>query len=41
MPPHHIQQYPRHSSIAMTSIYLHTEDDSRHARTTGSAQEAR
>jgi len=41
MPLHHIQQNLRHSSIATTSIYLHTEDDARHARTTASAQEAR
>lgn len=40
MPLHHIQQNLRHRSIATTSIYLHTEDDARHARTTASAQEA-
>lgn len=40
MPLHHIQQNLRHSSIATTSIYLHTEDDARHARTTASTQEA-
>lgn len=40
MPLHHIQQNLRHSSIATTSIYLHSEDDARHARTTASAREA-
>lgn len=40
MPLHHIQQNLRHSSIATTSIYLHAEDDARHARTTGATQEA-
>ncbi|WP_243048741.1 tyrosine-type recombinase/integrase [Dyella sp. RRB7] len=33
-PIHHIQQNLRHSSIATTSIYLHAEDDARHATTT-------
>jgi integrase len=33
-PIHHVQQNLRHSSIATTSIYLHTEDDARHAATT-------
>jgi integrase len=33
-PIHHIQQNLRHSSIATTSIYLHAEDDARHAMTT-------
>lgn len=33
-PIHHIQQNLRHSSIATTSIYLHAEDDARHAATT-------
>lgn len=36
MPPHHTQQYLRHSSIATASIYLHVEDDARHVRTTAS-----
>lgn len=36
MPLHHIQQNLRHSSIATTSIYLHAEDDARHASTTAS-----
>lgn len=40
MPLHHIQQNLRHSSIATTSIYLHAEDDARHARTTAAAPEA-
>jgi site-specific recombinase XerD len=29
----HIQRNLRHASIAVTSIYLHTEDDARHADT--------
>lgn len=33
-PIHHIQQNLRHSSIATTSIYLHAEEDARHASTT-------
>jgi integrase len=33
-PIHHIQQNLRHSSIATTSLYLHAEDDARHAATT-------
>ena len=33
-PVHHIQHNLRHSSIATTSIYLHAEDDARHASTT-------
>lgn len=33
-PLHHIQKNLRHSSIATTSIYLHAEDDARHAATT-------
>ncbi len=33
-PLHHIQHNLRHSSIATTSIYLHAEDDARHASTT-------
>jgi integrase/recombinase XerC len=33
-PIHHVQQNLRHSSIATTSIYLHAEDDARHASTT-------
>ncbi|QEE24786.1 tyrosine-type recombinase/integrase [Rhodanobacter glycinis] len=33
-PIHHIQKNLRHSSIATTSIYLHAEDDARHAATT-------
>jgi len=33
-PIHYIQQNLRHSSIATTSIYLHAEDDLRHASTT-------
>lgn len=40
VPLHHIQQNLRHSSIATTSIYLHAEDDARHARTTAVTQEA-
>jgi integrase len=35
-PVHHIQHNLRHSSIATTSIYLHAEDDARHASTTQS-----
>ncbi len=34
IPLHHIQQNLRHSSIATTSIYLHAEEDARHASTT-------
>lgn len=34
MPLHHIQRNLRHSSIATTSLYLHAEDDARHASTT-------
>ncbi|WP_445147374.1 tyrosine-type recombinase/integrase [Dyella sp. Tek66A03] len=37
-PVHHIQQNLRHSSIATTSIYLHAEDDARHATTTQGAR---
>ncbi|WP_284396606.1 tyrosine-type recombinase/integrase [Dyella lipolytica] len=33
-PVHHIQHNLRHSSIATTSIYLHAEEDARHASTT-------
>jgi len=33
-PIHHIQHNLRHSSIATTSIYLHAEEDARHASTT-------
>ena len=33
-PIHHIQQNLRHSSIGTTSIYLHAEEDARHASTT-------
>lgn len=33
-PVHHIQRNLRHSSIATTSIYLHAEEDARHASTT-------
>ncbi|UJJ58324.1 tyrosine-type recombinase/integrase [Rhodanobacter denitrificans] len=33
-PVHHIQQNLRHSSIGTTSIYLHAEEDARHASTT-------
>jgi integrase/recombinase XerC len=33
-PIHHIQQNLRHSSISTTSIYLHAEEDARHASTT-------
>jgi len=33
-PLHHIQQNLRHSSIGTTSIYLHAEEDARHASTT-------
>jgi len=33
-PIHHIQQNLRHSSIGTTSIYIHAEEDARHASTT-------
>lgn len=33
-PIHHIQQNLRHSSIGTTSIYVHAEEDARHASTT-------
>ena len=33
-PLHHIQRNLRHSSISTTSIYLHAEEDARHASTT-------
>ncbi len=33
-PVHYIQHNLRHSSIATTSIYLHAEEDARHASTT-------
>ncbi|WP_266170743.1 tyrosine-type recombinase/integrase [Dyella subtropica] len=39
-PIHHIQQNLRHSSVATTSIYLHAEDDARHAMTTERHQRA-
>ena len=39
-PVHHIQHNLRHSSIAATSIYLHAEDDARHASTTKARDEA-
>lgn len=38
---HHIQRNLRHSSIATTSIYLHAEDDARHASTTASTSAPR
>lgn len=39
-PIHHIQQNLRHSSIGTTSIYLHAEEDARHASTTKSRADA-
>lgn len=39
-PVHHIQHNLRHSSIATTSIYLHAEDDARHASTTRTRADA-
>jgi integrase len=39
-PVHHIQHNLRHSSIATTSIYLHAEDDARHASTTQARADA-
>ncbi len=39
-PIHHIQQNLRHSSIGTTSIYIHAEEDARHASTTKTRQEA-
>ncbi|AGG89207.1 MAG: site-specific integrase [Castellaniella sp.] len=39
-PIHHIQQNLRHSSIGTTSIYLHAEEDSRHASTTRTRADA-
>lgn len=38
-PIHHIQQNLRHSSIGTTSIYLHAEEDARHASTTKTRDE--
>lgn len=38
-PIHHIQQNLRHSSIGTTSIYIHAEEDARHASTTKTRQE--
>lgn len=40
-PIHHIQQNLRHSSIATTSLYLHAEDDARHAATTERRQRSK
>jgi hypothetical protein len=37
---HHIQHNLRHSSIATTSIYLHAEEDARHASTTQTRTDA-
>lgn len=39
-PIHHIQQNLRHSSIGTTSIYLHAEEDARHASTTKNRTDA-
>ncbi|MBN8924077.1 MAG: tyrosine-type recombinase/integrase [Rhodanobacter sp.] len=39
-PIHHIQQNLRHSSIGTTSIYIHAEEDARHASTTKPRTEA-
>jgi integrase len=39
-PVHHIQHNLRHSSIATTSIYLHAEEDARHASTTKTRADA-
>ncbi len=39
-PVHHIQHNLRHSSIATTSIYLHAEEDARHASTTQTRTDA-
>jgi len=39
-PIHHIQQNLRHSSIGTTSIYIHAEEDARHASTTKTRTEA-
>jgi site-specific recombinase XerD len=39
-PIHHIQQNLRHSSIGTTSIYIHAEEDARHASTTKTRNEA-
>lgn len=39
-PIHHIQQNLRHSSIGTTSIYIHAEEDARHASTTKTRHEA-
>lgn len=36
----HIQKNLRHASIETTAIYLHSEDDQRHAKTTGRRLEA-
>ncbi len=38
-PIHHIQQNLRHSSIGTTSIYIHAEEDARHASTTKTRHE--
>ncbi|KQZ77702.1 integrase [Rhodanobacter sp. Root561] len=39
-PIHHIQQNLRHSSIGTTSIYIHAEEDARHASTTKTRHKA-